>query len=82
MPYEDFFEATKIKFTCWKKDTEKTLVKYNSFDDLPKHLMDELDEEKKEITLHGKRWSILNIDQDLRAHVKGIRVRIRLERKK
>lgn len=25
MPHEDFFEATEIKFTCWEKDTEKTL---------------------------------------------------------
>lgn len=81
MPHEDFFEATEIKFTCFENNVEKTLVKYDSFDDLPKYLMDELDEEKKEITLRGKRWIILDIDQNLSAHGKGMQVRIRLERK-
>lgn len=81
MPHEDFFEATEIKFTYWEKNIEKTLIKYNSFDDLPKYLMDKLDDEKKEITLYGKKWCILDIDRDLRAHGKGMRIRIRLELK-
>jgi hypothetical protein len=39
MPHDDFFEATLIEFTQWTGEEEKTIAKYNKFEDLPSHLM-------------------------------------------
>ncbi len=80
MPHEDFFEATSIEFTCWDENTEKVLLKYSGFDDLPKYLISKLDEKNPIFTLHGKKWRILDIDRNLRSHGKGIQIRVRLER--
>lgn len=78
MPHESFFEAQLIEFTILENDSEKTLVRYNSFDEIPTHLKEDLDKNRP-ILFHGKRWTIVDIDKDLRAHGKGIRLRIRLE---
>jgi hypothetical protein len=43
------------------------LVKYNNFYDLPIYIVDKLNH-KNEISLRGKRWKILDIDQNLCAH--------------
>ena len=79
MPHEDFFEATRIELTCWEDSTEKILLKYDSFDDLPKYLMDKLDDKSPVFIIHGMKWKIIDIDKDIRAHGKGIHIRIRLE---
>jgi len=81
MPHEDFFEAIEIKSTCWENNVKKTLVSYHSFEDVPKYLQSELEETEDEITLKGKTWKILDIDKNLRAHGKGMQIRIRLEQK-
>lgn len=80
MPHEDFLEATRIEFTYWENNIEKILLKFDSFDDLPKYLMNELYEKSPVFTIHAKKWKILDIDKDLRAHGKGIHIRVRLEK--
>ncbi|WP_297441863.1 hypothetical protein [Nitrosopumilus sp.] len=42
-------------------------MKYDSFDDLPKHLVNKM-KEFETLTLFGKKWKILDIDKDLRVH--------------
>ncbi|MCV0393159.1 MAG: hypothetical protein K5790_07740 [Nitrosopumilus sp.] len=79
MPHEDFFEATLIEFTYWENNIEKILLKFDSFDDLPKYLMHKLDEKSPIFTIRAKKWRILDIDKNIRAHGKGIHIRIRLE---
>ena len=80
MPHDDFFEATLIEFTELIGDKEKTIAKYDQFEDLPTHLMDHFKtNSESEILLRGKKWKILQINKDLRAHGKGMHVKVRLE---
>ena len=80
MPHDDFFEATLIEFTHWIDNKESSIAKFDRFDDLPSNLMDHFKtNSKSEITLNGKRWKILEINKDIRAHGKGIHVKVRLE---
>ncbi len=80
MPHDDFFEATLIEFTELIRDKEKTIAKYDQFEDLPTHLMDHFKTNSdSEILLQGKKWKILQINKDLRAHGKGMHVKVRLE---
>ena len=80
MPHDDFFEATLIEFTQWIEGKEKSLVKFEKFEDLPSHLIDHFkDNSSSEISLLEKKWKIIEINNDLRSHGKGIHVKIRLE---
>lgn len=80
MPHDDFFEATLIEFTQLIAGEEKTIGSYARFEDLPSHLMDHFKtNSESEISLQGKKWKILEINRDLRAHGKGIHVKVRLE---
>jgi len=80
MPHDDFFEATLIEFTQWTNNDESSIAKFDKFDDLPSNLMDHFkNNSKSEIILNGKRWNILEINKDLRAHGKGIHIKVRLE---
>jgi len=80
MPHDDFFEATLIEFTQWEKGIEKPISKFSRFEDLPSDLIDFIKTGiESKITLNGKSWKILEINKDLRAHGKGIRVKVRLE---
>jgi len=81
MVHEDFFEAQLIEFTIWNNGNEKTIAKYASFEELPSHLKNDLKNNSPEILFRGKRWIILEINRDLRAHGKGIHVKVRLEEK-
>jgi len=80
MPHDDFFEATLIEFTQWFEGEEKTIAKYGEFEDLPLSLRDHFKiNSNSEILLRGKKWNILEVNTDLRAHGKGMRVKVRLE---
>lgn len=80
MPHEDFFEATLIEFTELVKNKEKTIAKFSEFDELPTNLIDHFKAKSpSSIYIKGKYWKILEINKDLRAHGKGIHVKIRLE---
>ena len=80
MPHDDFFEATLIEFTQWDGGGERTLAKYDKFEELPEHLMVHFKTNSdSEILLNGKKWRILEINKDLRAHGKGMHVKVRLE---
>jgi len=80
MPHDDFFEATLIEFTQFVGGKEKLITNYSGFDDLPSNLIDHFKTKSEaEIFLNGKKWKILEINKDLRAHGKGIHVKIRLE---
>ena len=80
MPHDDFFLATSIEFTKWENGEEKTIAKYNNFDDLPSHLIQHFKNNSgSEITLLDKNWKIVEINKDLRAHGNGIHVKVRLE---
>ena len=80
MPHDDFFEATLIEFTQWFGGEEKTLAKYEEFEDLPSHLRDHFkNNSNSEILLFGKKWNILEINKDLRSHGKGMHVKVRLD---
>ena len=80
MPHDDFFEATLIEFTQLIEEEEKVINKYNRFEDLPSHLMDQFKTNSdSEILLQGKKWKVLEINKDLRSHGKGIHVKVRLE---
>ena len=80
MPHDDFFEATLIEFTEWVKNKEQVIAKYSEFDELPSNLIDHFKtKSESSINLNGKNWKILEINKDLRAHGKGIHLKIRLE---
>lgn len=79
MGHEDFFEMQLIEFTFWEDGSEKTLVKYDGFESLPPHLKEDLDKNPFEIMLKGKHWKIVDINRNLRAHGKGMHVKIRLD---
>ena len=80
MPHDDFFEATLIEFTQFIEGEEKTISRYSRFEDLPSHLIDYFKNHSgSEILLQGKKWKILEINKDLRAHGKGMHFKIRLE---
>jgi hypothetical protein len=80
MPHDDFFEATLIEFTQLIEGEEKTIAKYGRFEELPSHLVENFKtDSKSEILLQGKKWKILEINKDLRAHGKGMHVKVRLE---
>jgi len=80
MPHDDFFEATLIEFTEWVKNKETVIAKYSDFDELPSNLIDHFKTKSQSlINLKGKNWKILEINKNLRAHGKGIHVKIRLE---
>lgn len=80
MPHDDFFEATLIEFTEWIKNKEQVIAKYSEFDELPSNLIEHFKTKSQSlINFKGKNWKILEINKDLRAHGKGIHVKIRLE---
>ncbi len=80
MPHDDFFDATLIEFTQLIAGEEKTIASYTRFDDLPSHLIDHFKtNSESEILLQEKKWKILEINRDLRAHGKGMHVKVRLE---
>ena len=80
MLHDDFFEATLIEFIQWKEGKEKSIAKYNRFEDLPPHLIDHFKTNStSEILLQEKKWKILEINKDLRAHGNGVHIKIRLE---
>ena len=83
MGHEDFFEAKLIEFTIFDNNgNEKTIAKYSSFAELPSHLKKDLEEDATEILFQRKHWVILEINRDLRAHGKGIHVKVRLGQKR
>ena len=80
MPHEDFFLASLIEFTKWEDGKEKTIVKYNKFEELPSHLIQHFkNNSESELSLMGINWKVLEISRDLRAHGKGIHVKVRLD---
>ena len=80
MPHDDFFEATLIEFTQWDGEKEKTIAKYDDFDSLPSDLVNHFkNNADTEISLNQKKWKILETSKDLRAHGKGIHIKVRLE---
>ena len=81
MPHEDFFERVLIEFVEWDKGHEHDISKFNSFDDLPLNLMSYLKHKPYPlITLKGHKWEIIRIRKDLRAHGKGIHIKVELEK--
>ena len=80
MPHEDFFEATLIEFSIWEDGKEKIIKKFKKFEDIPKKITDGIDEQSQIISFRGKKWKILEINRDQRAHGKGTHVKIRLEK--
>ncbi|MDH3677625.1 MAG: hypothetical protein OEQ12_04910 [Nitrosopumilus sp.] len=80
MPHDDFFEATLIEFVQWISGGEKNIAKYERFEDLPSHLKDHFkNNSDSEILLDEKNWKILEINKDLRAHGKGMHIKVKLE---
>ena len=80
MPHDDFFEATLIEFVQWVDGKEKTIATFERFEDLPSHLIDHFKTSSdSDIFLNDKNWKILEINKDLRAHGKGIHIKVRLE---
>ncbi len=80
MPHEDFFEATLIEFSTWEKGEETIVKRYENFDEIPKQMTDQLDKDNPRITFKGGKWKVLGINQDKRAHGKGIHIKIRIEK--
>ena len=82
MPHDDFFLASLIEFTQWEEGNEKTIAKYNKFDELPSHLIEHFNNDSElELSLMGKNWKVVEISRDLRAHGNGMHVKVRLEEK-
>ncbi|MDX1440991.1 MAG: hypothetical protein R3237_00850 [Nitrosopumilaceae archaeon] len=80
MPHDDYFLASLIEFTQWIDGKEKTIAKYNNFDELPTNLANPIkNNSDSQINLLNQNWKILEINKDLRAHGKGIHVKVRLE---
>lgn len=80
MPHDDFFLATLIEFTHWSDGKEKPIAKFNSFDDLPSHLVNHFKTDSdSDLFLEEKQWKIVEINKDLRAHGNGMHVKVRLE---
>ena len=81
MPHDDFFEATLIEFTEFTGGEEKTIAKYKNFEELPFQLRENLQSKSEnEIFFNGKKWNVLDVNRDLRAHGKGTHVKVRLEK--
>ena len=81
MPHEDFFESILIEFVEWDKGHEHLISKFNSFDELPLNLTYYLEHKPYPlITLKGNKWEIVRIRRDLRAHGKGMRIKVELEK--
>ena len=80
MPHEDFFESKLIEFTIWENGKEKRLAQYKKFEDIPKSISKRLTEDNPIILFKDKKWKILEINKDLRAHGKGMHVKVRLEK--
>ena len=69
MSHEDFFESTLIEFTQWVNGEEKSIEKFNRFEDLPFHIIEHFKNNSgSKILLGEKNWKILEINRDLRAH--------------
>jgi hypothetical protein len=79
LTHESFYSATLIEFTVWDDGQEKTIEKFDSFNDLPSQMHDELKNNSSEIMFQGKRWHVLEISRDLCQHGKGTHVKVRLE---
>lgn len=82
MPHDDFFLASLIEFTHYENGKEKTIAKYNKFEELPSHLIQHFkNNSESELSLMGSDWNILEINRDLRAHGNGMHIKVRLEQK-
>jgi hypothetical protein len=80
MSHDDFFEATLIEFTQWVGGKEKIIEKYDNFENLPSNLINHFKNNlDSEISLNQKKWKILETKKDLRAHGKGMHIKIRLD---
>lgn len=80
MPHDDFYESTLIEFVQWGNKGEITIAKYKKFEDLPPNLKDHFKSNSdSNIILNDQSWKILEINKDLRAHGKGMHVKVRLE---
>ena len=79
--HNDFLEATLIEFTVWENNSEKTIAKFDKFEDLPTDLQNDLNRELSEIVFEGQAFKIIEINRNLRAHGKGMHVKVRLSHK-
>ena len=80
MPHDDFFEATLIEFTQWLRGAEKTIAKFERFENLPSGLIDHFKRNSDSvISLNKQLWRVLEINKDLRAHGNGVHIKVRLE---
>jgi predicted RNA-binding protein YlqC (UPF0109 family) len=80
MPHEDFFEKILIEFVELKEGHEIAVAKFKSFSELPVNLQFNSEDLNSVITLEGKKWKIIGINTDLRAHGKGIHMKVKLEK--
>ena len=80
MPHEDFFEDISIEFSVWKNGKEEVIKQYEKFENLPTKIMEQIKGKNPSILLNGKKWKVIEINKDLRAHGKGMHVKVRLER--
>ena len=80
MPHEDFFEDTSIEFSVWENGKEEVIKQYEKFEDLPIKIMGQIKGKNPSILLNEKKWKVIEINKDLRAHGKGMHVKVGLER--
>ncbi len=81
MPHEDFFEKILIEFVELKKGQERVVAKFKTFSELPVNLkFNSKNKPYPLITLKRSKWEILGINRDLRAHGKGIHMKVKLEK--
>ena len=62
----------------WDNGKEKTIEKFNGFNDLPTQIHSELKNDAHEITIRGEKYTILEINRDLCQHGKGMHVKVRV----
>jgi len=77
MMHESFYSAKLIEFSKYNNGKEEIIAKFKHFKDLPSHLHDELENNSK-VTFQGKKWVVLDINQDLCQHGKGMHIKVRL----
>lgn len=81
MVHEDFFEKILIEFVELKEGKERVVVKFKNFSEIPISL--QRNPKKKPsslITLKGKKWKVLGISRNLRAHGQGIHMKVKIKK--
>ena len=77
------YEEILIEFVELDNGHERTVAKFNSYDEVPNNLMLNSNQPPNSlIELKGQKWVIIHIKRKIQAHGKGVHVKVKIEREK